>query len=728
MPAGEKIHIGIYGDVNLNVIDGSAIWLQSLVTMLQQDAANRITLLLKAGVERDILTSSLSGLKNVKVLNPIDEGKIKRPELAPREALDVLRDLDTRDPFDILILRGFVLCIEASHLADSPFADRLWCYLTAIPQSVSEMDTATLGDLTRIAKESKYMLCQTEQLRTFLESMVPAAAGKSVLLPPMIPPSAPRERVERKPGSPFRMIYIGKFAPLWNTLEMTEQVATLRSSGMGVELHMVGDKIHQDPGDPGYYSRMLGALESTAGVVWHGAKSRQEVLEMLPEFDLGLSWRSPALDNSLELSTKVLEYAEAGLPVVLNRGDVNESLFGADYPLFVPDPESFRECVRRVSNQGELWLEALKKARTASTQFHFGRVYEMLKPFLQRSCPAPTVSVTRDRPLRLLLATHDFKFVTRVQEYLAALPNIEVRVDQWQELNVHDEKASKKLLEWAEVVFCEWFGENAVWYSQNKRQEQKLVVRLHRFELSTNHPFRASFGSIDRVVFVDESYRSRAQGELGWNPEKLAVIPNWVDADLLARQKQFGAPFNLGMIGFAESRKRLDLGLEILEKLRLTDHRYHLFIKGKMPWEYWWVWEKSEEREYFAKVFEHLNTSPDLGRSVVFDGFGPDVAAWLRKIGYVLSVSDDESFHLSPAEGMASGALPMILSWPGADDVFPSEWIHDSVDEIVEHILEIARNRSWTQHSIDCQQFVRSRYSVEEVCRQWEELIWDLVG
>ena len=69
------------------------------------------------------------------------------------------------------------------------------------------------------------------------------------------------------------------------------------------------------------------------------------------------------------------------------------------------------------------------------------------------------------------------------------------------------------------------------------------------------------------------------------------------------------------------------------------------------------------------------------GRDVVGDELGPvdrtgglGVAAErreLRGVDWVLSTSDDESFHLSPAEGMASGAVPAVLPWPGVLAAIP---------------------------------------------------------
>ena len=121
------------------------------------------------------------------------------------------------------------------------------------------------------------------------------------------------------------------------------------------------------------------------------------------------------------------------------------------------------------------------------------------------------------------------------------------------------------------------------------------------------------------------------------------------------------------------------------------DDRFQLHIKSKMTWEYPWIWARAEEQEHCREVCARINTSPLLRGAVQLDGFGGDVAAWLRKIGFVLSTSDDESFHLAPAEGMASRALPMLLPWKGADAIYPGEWIHADDDEIAAAILDDRR-------------------------------------
>jgi len=62
---------------------------------------------------------------------------------------------------------------------------------------------------------------------------------------------------------------------------------------------------------------------------------RASVLEELRNMHVGWAWRRPELElPTLELSTKLLEYAACGIPPIVAPGPVNLELLGADYPLF----------------------------------------------------------------------------------------------------------------------------------------------------------------------------------------------------------------------------------------------------------------------------------------------------------------------------------------------------------------------------------------------------------
>jgi glycosyltransferase involved in cell wall biosynthesis len=195
-----------------------------------------------------------------------------------------------------------------------------------------------------------------------------------------------------------------------------------------------------------------------------------------------------------------------------------------------------------------------------------------------------------------------------------------------------------------------------------------------------------------------------------------------VDDHSLDRAKLQGARFNLGFIGMAPSRKRLDRALEVLEWLRAGDPRYRLFVKTKLSWDYP-SWSRPEEQAYGDLVMRRLQVSPLLRGSVVFDEFGPDVASWLRRVGFVLSTSDDESFHLAPAEGMASGAVPAILDWPGADTIYDPHWIHGSTDDMARSIASVVEEDRWDVERDLARSQVRAAFGLVRVCDAWAQMI-----
>ena len=716
----------VYGDVNLNILDGSAIWVQSMCEALSRAGVD-VRVLLKAPVETGRLVDPLRALPGVTVVDPFVTGRAPgRTALTPDAAVTILEGLDTEESADLVVVRGLRLVTAAA--ASTRLRGRLWTYLTDIAQSPLDMDDDQRDRLAAIAHASRWMLCQTEELRSLIEATVPGTGGRCVLWSPIVPAPEVEIGERTQAADPLRLVYTGKFAPLWNTLEMTRLPALLAEEGVTAEVHMVGDKIHDVPDDPEWSARMRTALESTPGVFWHGGKPRQEAMALAASGDLGLSWRAPEMDASLELSTKVLEFGVLGVPVLLNRTPMHEALLGADYPLFVADESDIAAACARLSREPGLLAAVSTRITEAVAPYRMEAAVDRLRDILARTFPPDPEVLERavrsaGRPLRVAVASHDLKFFTRIQEHLAELPGVELRLDHWEALSVHDVATSEAMADWADVVICEWAGPNLVWYSRHKRAGQRLIVRLHRFELEAGWLSDVRVDAIDQVVCVSPFYAQLTAERTGWPVERIVVIPNWVDVAQFDRPKLAGAEFTLGMIGISPHRKRPDLGVEILARLRRHDRRYRLAIKSKMPWDYWWIWRKPEERAEAERLFHRLHDDPVVAGAVTFDGFGGDVAAWLRRVGWVLSTSDDESFHLAPAEGMASGAVPALLPWPGADTIYDTRWIHDDPAAVAEAIHEVTRSGRWDTERRTARDQVRASFPLDAVCDTWARIL-----
>ena len=227
---------------------------------------------------------------------------------------------------------------------------------------------------------------------------------------------------------------------------------------------------------------------------------------------------------------------------------------------------------------------------------------------------------------------------------------------------------------------------------------------------------------MDTMIFVGPRYRQEALAKFGWQADRSTVIPNWVDTVSLDRPKMPGAPFTLGMLGWVPLRKRLDRALDILELLRTDDPRFRLVVKGLTPWDYVWVAKRPHERDYYDALGDRIRSSPLLRNAVSFEPLGPDVGSWMRKVGWVLSVSEDESFHLAPAEGMASRSVPVILPWPGSDDMYPAEWIHPTVFDAARAIRKGVLEGSWREQGARARDYIQ-RYAVEVALPMWDTVV-----
>lgn len=328
-----------------------------------------------------------------------------------------------------------------------------------------------------------------------------------------------------------------------------------------------------------------------------------------------------------------------------------------------------------------------------------------------------------EKKIKLLIAGHDLKFASLIINFLNQTENFEIREDKWAGHNLHDEDYSEECLKWADVIFCEWGLGNAVWYSNNKLPHQKLIVRMHRQELETEYPNQFELNNIDKIIAISPYIYEEFYRVFKLPREKMIMIYNALDAQKLDLPKQKDSQFNLGIVGINPKMKRLDLALDIFERLWEKDDRYKLFVKGKRPEEIQWLWRNEEQRVYYEEQYSRIENAP-WKESVQFDGFG-EMSEWFQKIGYVLSTSDFESFHLAPAEGMASGAIPMVKYWEGSETIYKASHIYETVDSIVQKILELNNGEDYIRIQENVKIEVKD-YDIKVVGKQYDSLFVNL--
>jgi glycosyltransferase involved in cell wall biosynthesis len=319
---------------------------------------------------------------------------------------------------------------------------------------------------------------------------------------------------------------------------------------------------------------------------------------------------------------------------------------------------------------------------------------------------------------KVLVSGHDLKFWHPLQQQLEATGLFQFKEDEWRGHNDHNPKQTLELIEWADIIVAEWTLGNAVFCANHKKPHQRLVTRLHLQERTTDFPQQLDYQKVDLVVFVGEHILDECVQKFKIPREKVCVIGNFVDYQKYHLPKFGGNEFNLGMIGTAPARKRLDLAIDTLRYLLDKDQRYMLHIKGTSPQSYNWLWARTKERQYYEDVYQRINSS-NLRYSVVFDPAGKDVEHWLQKIGYLISPSDFESFHMAIAEGISSGAVPVVWNWDGAASIYPILELVSTPKQAADVIDILRMSNSRLKLVTQSEQLIKKNYDSQIIRDKW---------
>ena len=396
-----KIPIVVFTPANMNAIDGSSVWAQTITLALAGVNDVDVTLLLSHAITTDRMLGPLLRHPDITVIDPVAASMTTNGPLTLDAAAEILAGMKVRGP-QAFVVRG----IEAAHrlAGQRALKGKVWPYLTDIPQRVGDIDEQARRRMSTIMGASPVLLCQTEELRSFLESHFPAVAGKGWLFPPAIPGEIEPVFLPPPTEDALLLCYSGKFARIWNTYEMCDLPTQLAKRGIDARVTMVGDKVNQDPGWPEFVVEMREKLESSPGVSWVGGVSRERSIELMASAHIGLSWRSPELDDSLELSTKLLEYCAAGTPPILNRTAMHEHIFGEGYPLFVDSNTPILDLLESVTRNPLIYERALELVSDLPADYRLekasGRLAEIIDTVLTSRSRAPRMRRSRSRVSR----------------------------------------------------------------------------------------------------------------------------------------------------------------------------------------------------------------------------------------------------------------------------------------------------------------------------------------
>lgn len=247
------------------------------------------------------------------------------------------------------------------------------------------------------------------------------------------------------------------------------------------------------------------------------------------------------------------------------------------------------------------------------------------------------------------------------------------------EVHVFEEQTEEKLyelMEWSDISWFEWCTNLAI--SGSKQPKVcKNIIRLHRYEAYGQWPELVDWANIDTLITVGNSFVKDALIHTVPNLESqtsITTIPSGVNLENFAfTERQRGK--NIAFLSNLRTVKNPALVLQCMQKLHYIDPEYRLFFGG--------IFQNRTLEQYLKHMIDTL----DLRNVVFFDGWQEDVGSWLEDKHYVVSTSIIESQGMGLLEAMACGLKPVIHNFPGADEIFPSEFLFNISEEFCEQIL-----------------------------------------
>ncbi|MPC00385.1 hypothetical protein YZ37_000805 [Campylobacter lari] len=710
----DKPVILLYGDINLNIVDGSSVWLSSIFNLAILDA--HVIIFSKVNIKNNLVISNfITNIKNNYLILEPKDLNIKE-ELSVPEISQILNYIDYVVPnIQLLITRGMQITYELTR--NNNFKYRLVPYLTDF--YILNNDGIQLKELVEdllknINRHVNFWLWQTQEMKEFVEQKIGIKFNNSCYFPPVVfDKNTNIKQKYIKKSDEIVIGYGGKIQPEWGILELISKVKDLNKNGRKIKLLIISSKISAKSSFGSYpeFVEKINKYLSYDFIEFVSNLNREQTLERLSSVDYLYGFRPKYFEQStLEISTKILESLVLEKPIICYPNIINKKLFGKQYPYFINEIDELESVIEN-KNQVEIDYKALV----------FPYLFDNRKNFFEDK-----LSDVKNK--KITIASHDYKFIDHFYSYLKSI-GFMVDKDLWEWGDNKYLDRSKYCVHNSDVIFCEWGLSNAVWYSKNISENNKLIVRIHAQEVrqkAVKFGHQLNIENVDKIIFVSERIRKLALDIFGWQENTTCVIPNYVLMDdFICNDLHKKIGLNFGMVGITPQSKRLDRALDLLENILKIYPEAKLYIKGMRPEQYEWMHAPGRvcELEYYYKQYDRIEKNIALKNAVVFDEYGNNMPEWYQKIDFILSPSDHESFHYALADGVISGCIPILWNWEEAEKIYTKEWIIKDVQSALDYIKSVLNynsRESLRKKNID---IVKNRYNNVKIYQELKEKV-----
>jgi len=233
-----------------------------------------------------------------------------------------------------------------------------------------------------------------------------------------------------------------------------------------------------------------------------------------------------------------------------------------------------------------------------------------------------------------------------------------------------------RLMKWSDISWFEGCTDMAVEASKLPKV-CKMVVKVRYHDAYDRWPGQVQWDNIDVLITAGNEFVKDAlvkQAPDIKNHTCMVTIPSGINLD---KFKFVSRPRgkNLACVGQLDINKNPMFLLQCMQKLHYIDPEYKLFFAG------------SFQDLILQQYVRHIVQALELTDVVLFEGWQQDVNSWLQDKHYIISGSIGQGQGVGLLEGMACGLKPVIHNFPGANQIFPPEFLFNISEQFCQQIL-----------------------------------------
>lgn len=288
----------------------------------------------------------------------------------------------------------------------------------------------------------------------------------------------------------------------------------------------------------------------------------------------------------------------------------------------------------------------------------------------------------------------DYYFLTSNRIFLHSITN-RFKKTVGEENIIISPHTTNAMIHEAKVIWVEWANEKAV-EIQNSDTNAYKILRLHAYEAFSDTIKKLDLNKFDKVIFIDDYIKDYVERQYG-KVKGAVVISNGVEVDRYSIPENKQRNNKIAYAGYLTRKK--GIGELILLAESFPEYEFHL--AGRY------------QEDDIADYFNHKCPKNVFVSEWQYD---TAMADFYKDKTFILNTSLRESQGMTLMEGMASGLMPIVRNWLGSEDVYPKEFIYNSIEEF-RNILEGEYKPE------EYRKFVVENYGIDQLYPKIEEIL-----